>query len=47
MCQQMGDTLEKYSFMPQRNAIEQHQVLVNLSHVAHVRNDSQTEFSGQ
>ena len=44
---QMGDTLEKYSVMPQRNVIEQHQVLVNLSHVANVRNDSQTEFSVQ
>lgn len=44
---QMGDTLEKYSFMPQRDVIEQHQVLVNLPHVANVRNDSQTEFSGQ
>ena len=31
---------------PSAMRLNRHQVLVNLSHVAHVRNDSQTEFSG-
>jgi hypothetical protein len=42
---QMRDALEEYCFMSQRDAVEQNEVLVNLSHVTHVGNDRQTEFS--
>ena len=38
---QMWDALEEYCFMSQCDVIEEHQVLVNLSHVAHVRNHLQ------
>ena len=44
---QMRDALEKYSFVSHGDVIEQNQMLVNLSHVADVRNDSQAEFSRQ
>src|SRR5260370_41231186 len=43
----MRDAREKYVFVSQGDVIEQNQMLVNLSRVAHVRNDPQAELSRQ
>ncbi len=35
---EMRDALEEYCFVSHGNVVEQNQMLVNLSHVPHVRN---------
>ena len=36
---QMGDILQEQLLVPQRHVVEQHEMLVNLAHVAHMRDD--------
>jgi hypothetical protein len=40
----MRNVLEEDHFVSQGDPIEKHQVLVNLPHITHVRNDRQVEF---
>jgi hypothetical protein len=44
---EMRNALEEYRFVSHGDVIEQNQMLVNLSHVTHVRNDPQAELSRQ
>src|SRR5207253_6715424 len=41
---QVGNTLEKQGLMPDRNVIEQHEVLMDLAHTTHVGHNWQPEF---
>src|ERR1700721_1050331 len=41
------NVLQKEQFIPQRNMQEQDQVLMKLAHIAHMRDDGQTEFLRQ
>src|SRR5207248_11743412 len=41
---QVGNTLEKQGLMPDRNVIEQHEVLMDLAHITHVGHNWQPEF---
>ena len=43
----MGDILKQQCFVPKRDVVEQDEVLVDLSHITHVRNNGQIEFSRQ
>ena len=43
----MRDVLEKDDLVIERNPEEEHQVLVNLPHVAHVRRDWKPRLPGQ
>ena len=43
----MRNALQKYRFVSHGDLIEQNQMLVNLSHVTHMRNDRQPELSRQ
>ena len=40
---QMRDVLKEYRFVIKCNVVEQYEVLVNLSHIADVRNDGDVE----
>ena len=46
MVLQMRNVLKKHDFMIERNAIEEHEMLMNLAHVAHVWHDRQIELFG-
>ncbi len=47
MLSQMRDMLKKDNLMPERDMIEQNQVLVKLPHVANVRNHRYTKFPAE
>ena len=42
---QVRDVLQKYRLVAQGDVVEQHQVLMDLAHVADVRHDRQSEFA--
>src|SRR5690348_8266851 len=44
MLSQMGNVFQKQHFVPERNVIEQYEVLMNLPHVADMRNHAYGEF---
>lgn len=44
---QVRDALEEGRLVSQGNMVEKNQMLMNLSHLAHVRNDSQAELLRQ
>ena len=44
---QVRNILQKQFLMSKRNVAEKHKVLVNLSHVAHVRHEAHRELSGE
>ena len=44
---QMRNVFEKNHVMPERDVIEQHQMLVQLAHVANMRNDRHAKFAAQ
>jgi len=44
---EMRNALKKQRLVSHGDVIEQHQMLVNLSHISHVRNDAQAELSRQ
>ena len=47
MLLKMRNALKEYRFVSHGDLIEQNQMLVNLSHVTHMRNDWQPELSRQ
>jgi hypothetical protein len=40
----MGDVLKKVHFVVECHTVKEHQVLMNLAHVANMRNDRQLEL---
>src|SRR5258708_22663939 len=47
MTAQMRDMLEKQSFVSQGDVVEQHKVLVQLSHVSDMRRQGKAKLSGE
>src|SRR6266850_5964488 len=44
MFSQMGDMLKKDNLMPERDVVEQNEVLMKLTHISNVRNDRHAKF---
>jgi len=44
---QMRNMLEELDFMPQGDVVEQNQMLMDLTHVSHMRKQRKAEFPGQ
>ena len=44
---EMRDVLKKDDLMVQRNVVEKHKVLMNLSHISDVWNDRNPKFAGE
>ena len=44
MLAQMRDVLQEDDFVPQRDVIEEHEMLMNLSHIADVGHDWHAEY---
>ena len=47
MTAQMWDVLEKQGFVPQRDVVEQHEMLMELPHVPHMRRQGEAKPSGE
>src|SRR4051812_21437641 len=44
---QVRDIFQEQRLVPERNVVEEHQVLMNLAHVANMRHDRQSKLSRQ